>query len=1030
MPAVALTDHGGLYGAVEFYELAREAGIKPIIGCEVYVVPTSRFEKSKDENVYYHLILLAKNHHGYENLVELVSRSHLEGFYYKPRVDKELLSQYSEGLIALSGCLTGEIPQLLHKGRYKEALYSALDYQKIYGQENFYLELQNHGLKEEIRLNGLIKELAVETSIPLVATNDVHYLNREGALLQELLVSIRTLKPVHQPNNAKLPNQEFYLKSPEEMKKLFWNNPEALTNTLKISQQCNLQLDFGTLRLPLFSVPDDLNQDEYLSQLCHKGMLKRYPSLTPEIQMRLEKELNIIRKMNMASYFLIVADLVAFARENGIPIGPGRGSAGGSLVAYVLGITNIDPIKYNLFFERFLNPERLDLPDIDLDFCQRRREEVLSYLYRKYGTDNLAQIGIFSTLGARGAVRDVGKALKVPERLVDLVARNLPRFSGYGGIEHALATLPEFKEFPLQDEPFRSLIEKASCVEGIVRHTSIHAAGVVIGQGKLNRLVPLQSAPGGEIVTQYGPESLEALGLVKIDLLGLRNLTIIDDTLKLIEKTRMVHLSPETIPLDDVTTYRLLQKGDTLGCFQLESTGMRRLLKKLTPRNLADVIAILALYRPGPWESGMVDSFLKRRHGEEVVTYPHPSLEPVLKDTYGIVLFQEQVMQIAHTAAGYNMGKADLLRRIIAKKGIDLGEHEQRFIKGCLQNGIGREAALQIFNALTKFTGYSFNKAHSVAYAHISYQCAYLKANYPVEYYASLLSSMTGYYSLSVYVEEARRKGIKLLPPDVNNSTAYFSVDNSCIRVGFALIKGVGGQSIQVILKERKRGGTFPTFDDFCNRIDLKVVNRAVITNLIKVGAFDSLGLNRAQLLGNLDNILKAVRKKQKVRASGQLSFWDLGLEERECGFEYYLNFPDYTFEEKARLERELLTISIWEHPLAEYKNLLSKLRITGFDRLSTLPEGSSVTVAGIVVNFRRQPTKNKDYMLFMLLEDQFAQVEVILFPSIYQKCLYELNPQGIIVKGKLMFEGDYPKIMGESIQAIETLEKKTGKKS
>ncbi|AGL00566.1 DNA polymerase III subunit alpha [Desulfoscipio gibsoniae] len=1012
MPALALTDHGGLHGAIEFYQLARQAGIKPIIGCEVYLAPD------------FHLVLLAKNHAGYENLVQLVSRSHLKGLEHKPKVDKNMLACHAGGLIALSGCLAGEIPRLLLHGKYAEARGKALEYQAIFSPGNFYLELQNHGLSREIRCNRLLTELARETKIPLVATNNVHYLDHKDASIHELLVCIGNLQTVPAPNPLKPTNAEFYLKSAREMRRLFRETPQAIENTIKISAECNLELPLGSLCLPFFPLPEGVTYGDYLAFLCQQGLNRRYANLTREIRQRLERELKIIGEMKLAPYFLIVADLVAFAREKKIPVGPGRGSAGGSLVAYALGITSIDPIENQLFFERFLNPERPDLPDIDLDLCQRRRDEVFSYIHQKYGAGHVAQIGIFSTLGARGAVRDVGKALGVPQRMIDLVVTNLPHFSGKGGLEHALATLPEFKTIPVHEEPWQTLIEKAGSMEGRVRHRSVHPAGVVISRESLNKTVPLQLASGGEIVTQYGPESLEALGLLKIDLLGLRNLTIIDDTLKLVAHTRGVQLTPEQIPPGDPAAYRLLQNGETLGCFQLESSGMRSLLKKLKPTNIRDLIALLALYRPGPWDSGMVERFLKRRRGEEPVVYPHSSLEPVLTDTYGIVLFQEQVMQVANVAAGYRMGEADLLRRAVAKKSTALKGHESKFIRGCLNNGFGEGEARKIFAFLTRFAGYSFNKAHSTAYACICYQTAFLKANYPEEYFASLLSSQTGYYNLSVYVEEAKRRGIKILPPEINRSSACFTVDQGAVRVGLAIIKGVGYKSVREILKARKQGGEFTSFYDFCFRVDTRVVNRRVLKNLINSGSFDSPGLTRPQLLANTERVLRAVRAAQKTRKAGQLSLMDLGLIAEDCGIDYELDVPDYSREEKRRLERELLSISIMEHPFARYQRLMNRDKVTRSGQLTGLRTGNRVTVAGTVVSCRRQPTRNKDYMLILLLEDPFGQVEVILFPGTYQKYLYELNPEGILVRGKICFEGEQPKVIAESIRSLANLSK------
>ncbi|WP_206811737.1 DNA polymerase III subunit alpha [Paradesulfitobacterium ferrireducens] len=1034
MPALALTDHGAMYGALEFYVLARAAGIKPIIGCEIYVSPN------------FHLTLLAYNFEGYKNLVQLVTAAHLESFYYRPRVDKNLLARHAEGLIALSGCLSGEIPRLLSTGQKQRAQEVANEYRKIFGPANFYLELQDHGLPEQGTCNRMLVELGRSTGIPLVATNDVHYVEPSEAGVQEMMSRISSGSTGE--NKGKHPG--LYLKSHVEMSRIFAAVPEAIAHTAEIAERCNLQLDLNTLRFPVFpgisqtqlsgqfngqadrigykvnereAVIKKFNiQDGLLRTLCHRNLPDKYHRVSGQVLERLEMELAIITQMKLSSYFLIVADIVNFARSRDIPVGPGRGSAGGSLVAYLLGITSIDPIHYGLFFERFLNPERSDLPDIDLDICQRRRDEVIRYVREKYGAENVAQIGIFSTFGARGAVREAGKALGIPPKVIELVASNLPRFSGPGGLEHSLSTLPEFGYIPVDQEPFRKLLREAKKMEGRIRHTSVHAAGIVISGGDLGKLVPLKRAPGGEVVTQYGPESIEVLGIIKIDILGLRNLTIIDDTTIFLNKTRGIHLTVEDIPLDDPATFRLLAQGDTLGCFQMESSGIRRLLKKLKPQNIEDLICLLALYRPGPWDAGLVETFLRRRRGEEPVIYAHPLLEPILKDTYGLILFQEQVMQIVHRLAGYSLGEADLFRRVLGKRSAAIRGEQERFIKGCLRNGIKSDVALQVFNLLSEFAGYSFNKAHSAAYALISYRTAFLKANYPLEYFAALLSSQTGYYGLGAYVEEARRKGIKILLPDINKSGALFTVEEGSIRTGFSVIKGVGFQSMLAVLKERQAGGPFKSFYNFCRRVDRRKINIRAMESLINVGAFDSFDLNRPQLQANLDGVLKELRRREHSNQR-QLAFWDVGVWRDDSGFAFPLDMPDYNWQEKVKLEKELLGISLREHPLAEFRTFLQARKIRPLAEIVSLADGRPVTVAGIPVNCRRQPTRNNKYMLFMLLEDESGETEVVVSPSIYEKCLYEISPDGIIIRGKLVREGEESKVIAESIQALPGLE-------
>ncbi|MCL4516464.1 MAG: DNA polymerase III subunit alpha [Firmicutes bacterium] len=1087
MTALAITDHGVMHGVVPFYRLAKKYGIKPIIGCEVYVAPEGRAtrpgarpgteagagpgsrsvsEPDPEPGLrYHHLTLLAEDETGYRNLLKLASKGFLEGFYYKPRVDKELLAEHSRGLIALSGCLSGEISRHLLSGRPEAAKQALREYAGIFGPENFFLELQDHGLFEERRINPALVSLGAESGIPLAATNDVHYCSRSDAPVHDLAVCIQTLKRIDESTPLRFANQEYYLKSPAEMADSLGYAPQALANTAVIAGRCNVDLGLGKVRLPHYSVPGGSTPESFLRELCHAGATRRYgpAGVTPKVTARLEHELEVITNKGFPGYFLIVWDIVKYARENNIPVGPGRGSAAGSLVSYLLGITDVDPLRYNLFFERFLNPERVDMPDIDIDLCQRRRDEVLAYVTRKYGEERVAMIGTFSTLGARAAIRDVGKALRVPYGLIDKIAKSFPSYGhrlGNGGIAQALATAPEFQGIPLLEEPVKTLLAAAQALEGMPRHMSIHAAGVLISQEPLTEVVPLQRAPKGGVITQYDMDAVEALGLLKIDLLGLRNLTIIQDTIDSIGEpadrgaSSPVQESPTPVkealapdaetpapyfPPDDPAAFALLQKADTLGCFQLESAGMRNVLKRLKPENLDDIIAVLSLYRPGPRESGALDAFIRRRHGAEPATCLHPALEPILADTYGVILYQEQVMRIAHQIGGLSLGEADLLRRVLGSRQAE-SEREKfrrRFAAGALKNGIPAPVAEQIFEMLGNFAGYSFNKAHSTAYGTVSYQTAFLKAHHPAHYLAALLSTQMGYYGMSVYVEEAKRHGVQLLPPDINRSQARFTVAEAeeaaggpAIRVGLSLVKELGSGAVREILKTRLEHGPFMSLEDFCAAVPRTAIRRPALENLIKVGAFASLGESRRELLSGLDRALRATLPRRK-KVPGQLELFEptalaqplASPGQNQAGRPAdQTSAPEYLPAQIQAWEREILGISLGDHPLLPFRGVFNRIGAVSSKDLELLPDGSRVKIAGIVINARRQTTKKKEQMLFLLLEDMEGLFEVILFPRTYQQYATRLDYAGMLITGKLSLEEEEIKIIAQEITPLREL--------
>lgn len=1023
MPAVAITDHGSMYGIIDFYKQAKKHGIKPVIGCEVYIAPRLRTERNTVEGeAYYHLLLLAENEQGYRNLVELVSRAYTEGFYYKPRIDKELLRQYHDGIICLSACLAGEIPQLLMKGDAAGAEALALEYQAIFGPDNFFLELQDHGIPEQREVNDKLIEIAHRNNIRLVATNDLHYIDKADADCHDVLLCIQTGKTVDDTGRMRFPTNEFYLKSAEEMASLFGHVPEAIENTCLIAERCNVSFDFDKLHLPEFPMPADMTADEYLKILCDERLPKRYSPITDECRERLEFELEVIKKMGYSSYFLIVWDFVNFARTNNIPVGPGRGSAAGSIVSYLLGITNIDPLKYGLLFERFLNPERISMPDIDIDFCYVNRSRVIDYVISRYGAERVAQIITFGTMAAKAAVRDVGRALNIPYGEVDRIAKLVPNELGIT-LKRALEVNHELKGLYDTDGTVKRLLDLALAVEGLPRHASTHAAGLVIAREPLTHYVPVQNSAEGLLTTQYDKDRVEEIGLLKMDLLGLRTLTVIGDALALIRGNRNISIDIEAIPLDDDKAAAILAAGETAGVFQMESSGMTALVKDLKPENFEDLIPLVALYRPGPLGSGMVTDFIERRHGKKKITYVHPLLEPILKDTFGVILYQEQVMQIASTMAGFTLGQADLLRRAMGKKKHDvLAAQRATFIQGAVARGIDAKLAEEIFSLMEHFADYGFNKSHSAAYALVAYQTAYLKANYPQEFMAALLSSVMGTNDkVGYYIEQCRHMDIPVLPPDINISIAGFSVDDKAIRFGLSGVKNAGEGAIQSIVEARNKGGKFTSLVDFCSRVDMRVVNKRVIDSLIKCGAFDSLGWKRAQLLAVIEQAVDIAARRQRDEASGQIGLF--GEEDTALADEIIPpNVDELPIEQILALEKEITGFYVTGHPLDKYRDKLSNYR--SIDQLlNSQSDGQTVKTAGLIASSKRMTTKSGTIMCFAVLEDFTAQIELVVFPRVLDRVSkWVLPDQPVSVTGRLSLSEDTAKLIVEDIQSLDSI--------
>ncbi len=1039
-PALALTDHGSLFGAIDFYLDCQKAGIKPIIGAELYVAPGSRFERANVDGSYEganHLTVLVRNLQGYKNLLKLVSKAYLEGFYYKPRVDKELLAQHADGLLILSGCLNSEVSRLLSQGEEAKARQVAGWHQEVFGKDAYFMEVQSHGLPEQPKVTEGTLGIARAIGAPVVGTNDSHYLEPAHARAHEVLLCIQTSTTVRDPNRWRFASDQFSLKSAEEMRQVFKDLPEAYRNTLAVAERCNLMLTFDQFHLPRYQVPEGRSLEGDLEQLTWEGLRRRYGESPPDaVVERLRHELAIIEKMGFAGYFLVVWDFIRYAKARGIAVGPGRGSSAGSLTAYCLGITNIDPIRYGLLFERFLNPERISMPDMDIDFSDDRRDEVIEYVAAKYGRENVAQIITFGTLGAKAVIRDVGRALGMAYNEVDRIAKLVPNQLNIT-LDEALSKSPPLAEMVHSQRQVAELWEIAKALEGCTRHASTHAAGVVISDEPLSEHVPLYKDPKkNEIVTGYAMGAIEKIGLLKMDFLGLRTLTVIANTAKLVAASRGIALDPDAIPFDDLKTYQLLSEAKTFGVFQLESGGMRDALRGLKPERLEDLIAIVALYRPGPME--LIPEFINRRHGRSKIAYEHPLMEKYLRETYGVMLYQEQVMQIASEMAGFTMGEADTLRRAMGKKDRNLmAKQRVKFVEGCKAHGVGEKKAEKIWDLMEKFAGYGFNKSHAAAYAVVAYQTAYLKANYPVEFMAALLTSEMGDTDQIVkYIEECRAMGIQVLPPDVKSSGVQFSVVGETIRFGLAAIKNVGEAAIASILKTREERGRFVSLVDFARRVDLRLVNRRVIESLIKAGAFDSLEVTRSQLLASLDEAMEAGQRHQRDRAEGQASLFDLmsagqssdgSPEVRAMSVpppeptEVEPPLPEWEADQFLAYEKEVLGFYLSGHPLARFRPLVQRLGVTSISELGNRSVGSRVALFGQVTALKEIPTKSGDRMAFATLEDLEGSVELTVFPGPFRTSAPLLRSgEPILVRGRVDDTDKGRVVLAEEIRPLE----------
>ena len=1005
MTAAAITDHGVMYGVIDFYKAANAAGINPILGCEVYVAPNSRFDREKvsGEDRYYHLVLLAENNTGYSNLMKIVSKGFVDGYYYKPRVDMEVLTTYHEGIIALSACLAGEVQRNLVRGMYDEAKKVAEKYENCFGKGNFFLELQDHGIPEQRLVNQQLLRLSQDTGIELVATNDVHYTYADDAEAHDILLCIQTGKKLADEDRMRYEGGQYYVKSEEEMKELFPYALGALENTQKIADRCHVEIEFGKTKLPHFDVPEGYTTWTYLNKLCYEGLEEKYPKeQAEELRPRLEYELSVIKEMGYIEYFLIVWDYINFARTHGIPVGPGRGSAAGSLVSYTTGITNIEPVRYGLIFERFLNPERVSMPDIDVDFCYNRRQEVIDYVIEKYGKDCVTQIVTFGTLAARGVIRDVGRVMDLPYAYVDNIAKSIPNELGIT-IEKALVKNPELRTLYETDTQVRKLIDMSKRLEGLPRHTSMHAAGVVISEKPMDEYVPLSRGSDGMITTQFTMTTIEELGLLKMDFLGLRTLTVIDDAVKMVNKSKGVKIDIDHIDYDDKEVLASLGTGKTEGVFQLESAGMKNFMKELKPESLEDVIAGISLYRPGPMD--FIPAYIKGKNNAATITYDCPQLEPILAPTYGCIVYQEQVMQIVRDLAGYTWGRSDLVRRAMSKKKTKVMEEErQNFVygnkaegvPGCVANGIDEKVANKIYDEMIDFAKYAFNKSHAAAYAVVSYQTAYLKYYYPVEFMAALMTSvLDNSTKVSEYILTCRRMGIEILPPDINEGESGFSVSGNSIRYGLSAIKSVGRPVIEAIIEERKERGVFTTLNDFITRMSGKDVNKRSIENFIKAGALDCLEGTRKQLLMVYSSVLDSANQEKKNSMAGQMTLFDLAPEEDKADFE--LKLPDvgeYPKEELLAFEKEVLGVYISGHPLEAYeekwrKNISAVTSDFMLDEeigATKIHDGEKVVIGGMVTAKTIKYTKTNQVMAFFTIEDLVGTVEVIIFPRDYEK--------------------------------------------
>ena len=1062
MNSAAITDHGVMFGVIDFYKAAKAAGINPILGCEVYVAPNSRFDREAayGEDRYYHLVLLAENNEGYQNLMKIVSKGFVDGYYYKPRVDMEVLQQYHSGIIALSACLAGEVQRYLVKGLYDEAKKVAEKYENCFGKGNFFLELQDHGIPEQQMVNPQLVRMSQETGIELVATNDVHYTYAEDAEAHDILLCIQTGKKLSDENRMRYEGGQYYVKSEEEMRKLFSFASQAIDNTQKIADRCHVEIEFGVTKLPHFEVPEGYDSWTYLNKLCHEGLVKRYPDRHEELLPKLDYELNVIQKMGYVDYFLIVWDFINYARTHGIPVGPGRGSAAGSLVSYTTGITNIDPIKYNLLFERFLNPERVTMPDIDIDFCYERRSEVIDYVVKKYGKDCVSQIVTFGTLAAKGVIRDVGRVMDLPYSFCDTIAKMIPNELNIT-IEKALQMNPELRGMYESDENVRTLIDMSKRLEGLPRHTSMHAAGVVISQKAMDEYVPLSRASDGTITTQFIMTTIEELGLLKMDFLGLRTLTVIKDAADLVYKNHGIkidvnhidyndHTDPDAVLIDynDKKVLDYIGTGRTEGVFQLESAGMKNFMKELKPQSLEDVIAGISLYRPGPMD--FIPKYIKGKNERDSITYECKELEPILEPTYGCIVYQEQVMQIVRDLAGYSYGRSDLVRRAMAKKKHKVMAQEREYfihgklnddgtidVPGCVRNGVPEEVASHLYDELTAFASYAFNKSHAAAYAVVCIETAWLKRYHPVPFMAAILNSVYGNPAkIAAYIQYCRSRGIAILPPDVNRSQWKFTVAKAPdgqlgILFGLGAVKTVGQGAVDAIIRERKNGAYRDIFD-FCRRIDTSECNKRVVESLIKAGAFDGMGGNRPQLLAVFESAMDANSSLRKQTVDGQISLFDMAFGGAPLVQENHTlpNLPDYPLRQRLALEKEIAGVYITGHPLDDYRDVLGKLPFSTAD-LDGLEEredrglsldGQIVDMGGILTEVKGKATKKGAYMGFITLEDLTGQIECLVFPKVYERYQGMMAVDDLVVlHGRLSIrEEEAPKLLVEKLIPLE----------
>ena len=1055
MDSLAITDHGVMYGAIDFYKECKKQGIKPIIGCEVYVAPNSRFDRetgSEDER-YYHLILLAETDQGYSNLSKIVTRGFTEGYYYKPRVDKEVLREFHEGIICTSACLQGEVAFYLRKGFYDKAREAALSYVEIFGRDNFFLELQDHDMEEDQIVNSGLMRLSKEIDIPLICTNDSHYIYRDDWKAHDILLCIQTGKKVADKDRMRYGEGQYYLKSPEEMLEKFPYVKEALENTHKIAERCNVEIVFGDQKIPKYDVPEGYTAFTYLEKLCMDGIKERYRPVTDELYERLKYELNVINNMGYVDYFLIVWDFINYAKENGIAVGPGRGSAAGSIVSYCLKITNIDPIRYSLIFERFLNPERVTMPDIDIDFCYERRQEVIDYVSRKYGPEKVVQIVTFGTLAARNCIRDIGRVLDLPYNLCDSVAKSIPMEIGMN-IDKALVASPDFKKFYDTNEEVHFMVEMAKKLEGLPRHASMHAAGVVIGREPIEEFVPL-CKNGDAVTTQYNMTTIEELGLLKMDFLGLRTLTVIRDALRSIERRTGKKIDIDNIPQDDMQVYDMISAGKCEGVFQLESSGMRNFMKELKPHSMEDIIAGISLYRPGPMD--FIPQYIAGKQHPEDVTYDHPALEKILSPTYGCIVYQEQVMQIVMELAGYSLGRSDLVRRAMSKKKADVMLKEREYfihgnkemgVPGCIENGISEGVANKIFDEMTDFAKYAFNKSHAAAYAVVAYQTAYLKCHYPYDFMAALMTSVKdNAKKLATYIDACRKAGVKLLPPDVNKGEGDFSVSDNAVRYGLSAIKSIGTTVVNSILNEREENGQFKDLRDFIERMSGKEVNKKAVENFIMAGAFDGFGIKRSQMMAVYPGLMDTAARERKSRITGQMNLMDFlggmsggGMfgsdeasgENGEFGDAFSVSYPDipeFSKEEMLSGEKEILGIYVSGHPLDDYRELLEKrtdaVTLDFFMDEETgktgVMDNREYSLGGIIDGVNMKITKNNENMAFVTLLDTLGTLEVIVFPKTFEKYRRLIFAGSkVLIKGRAQVSEDEGKLIASDIISLD----------